>query len=307
VQSRGTLNSEHELHDGALVARYAAGDSYPQERAEAARLVDNCDNCAALAADIRLISARTADLPHYKRPRDFRLTPEQADRLRGSWFDRFMRRFATPGWSIVRPLAAASLAIGLVLVVVGALPIGLTGSAAPANFSAQDNSTQAAGVPVAASTAAALPPQAPAATAPRELDAGGAATSVPGAVAEPEMHGPSALPGPAGNGASAPGTPVAADAYVTGAPLASAAPPKALSSAPAAAKTAEGLVTAPVAAPSATGHLGAVTAQPNAPTAQTASQASLLIPLGLLIAFLALVALGLVWTARRRYSDPLIR
>ena len=118
MQSRGNLSSEHDRHDRLLVARYAAGDAYESEIVEAKDLVDNCDGCAALAADIRLISAKTAELPAATRPRDFRITPEQAEKLRGSWFDRLMRGFSSPGWSVVRPVAAASLAIGMVLIVV---------------------------------------------------------------------------------------------------------------------------------------------------------------------------------------------
>ena len=50
---------------------------------------------------------------------------EQADRLRGSWFERLMRGIAAPGWgTVLRPVAGAAFALGLMLMVVGALPLG---------------------------------------------------------------------------------------------------------------------------------------------------------------------------------------
>ncbi len=53
------------------------------------------------------------------RPRDFRLTPAQAERAGGGFLDRLGRWLSTPRGTVVRPLAAASLAIGIVLVAVG--------------------------------------------------------------------------------------------------------------------------------------------------------------------------------------------
>src|SRR5688572_16142558 len=131
VHSRGTLNSDHRRHDRLLVTRFAAGDSYPSDEAEAQALVAGCSDCAELAADIRLLSMRAHELTAPRRPRDFRISAEQAERLRGNWFERFMRGLAAPGWgTALRPMAGAAMAIGLMLVVIGSLPLG---KAAPAS------------------------------------------------------------------------------------------------------------------------------------------------------------------------------
>ncbi len=143
VHSRGTLNSDHRRHDRLLVTRFAAGDSYPAEKSEAESLVAGCSDCAQLAADIRLLSQRTGELTVPRRPRDFRISAEQAAKLHGSWFDRLMRGLAAPGWgSALRPVAGAAFALGLMLVVVGALPLG---AASPTPES--DRAGSGAGVP----------------------------------------------------------------------------------------------------------------------------------------------------------------
>jgi hypothetical protein len=134
VRSRPNENSDHRRHDRLLITRHAAGDSYPAEQAEAEALVAGCSDCRQLADDIRLLSRTTQDLPAPRRSRDFRISVEQAERLRGTWFERLMRGLASPGWgTALRPMAGAAMAIGLTLAVVGALPLtGTTASQAPA-------------------------------------------------------------------------------------------------------------------------------------------------------------------------------
>lgn len=122
VQSQRTMPSEHLRHDRLLIARYAAGDSYPTEVEEARALIAACTECAALADDIRVVSRAMAQMPVPARPRDFRITAEQADRLRGSWLERVMRRFAGPGLGTLRPVAGVALSIGLVMAVAGTMP-----------------------------------------------------------------------------------------------------------------------------------------------------------------------------------------
>lgn len=136
VHSRGTLNSDHRRHDRLLVTRFAAGDPYPADEAEAEGLIANCPDCAELAADVRLLATRTRDLPAPRRTRDFRISPEQAQNLRGSWLERLMRGIAAPGWgTALRPVAGAAFAIGMTLMVVGGLPLG---TAQPASAPAAD-------------------------------------------------------------------------------------------------------------------------------------------------------------------------
>ena len=122
MHSRRTMHADHRRHDRLLIARFAAADSYPTEIEEARTQIAACSDCAALAEDIRALSRAVAKVSTPARTRDFRLTVEQADKLRGSWFERLMRRFAGPGLGTLRPVAGVALSIGLVMAVAGALP-----------------------------------------------------------------------------------------------------------------------------------------------------------------------------------------
>lgn len=115
---------DHARHDRLLVTRLAADDAFPSEEAEARALIDACHDCAALAADIAAIRSLTAELPAPRRTRDFRLSTEQAEKLRGSGLQRLLRRLAVPGVAQLRPVAGAAMSLGLALAVVGAaLPV----------------------------------------------------------------------------------------------------------------------------------------------------------------------------------------
>lgn len=124
-----SLSAEHRRHDRLLVARFAVGDAGFGQDHEARDLVRRCSECAALAADISAISGTVAKLPVAPRPRDFRLTTEQAAQLRGSGLERWLRTITGSGWATLRPVAAVALSIGLVMSLVGVLPI--LGVAAP--------------------------------------------------------------------------------------------------------------------------------------------------------------------------------
>ncbi len=117
-----SLSAEHRRHDRLLVARFAVGDAGPAEH-EAKELVRRCSECAALAADITTISGSVGKMPTPPRPRDFRLTQDQAGQLRGSRIDRWLRTITGSGWSTVRPVAAVALSVGMVMSVVGFLPV----------------------------------------------------------------------------------------------------------------------------------------------------------------------------------------
>jgi hypothetical protein len=115
--------ADHARHDRVLVSRYGAGDAFAGEIAEAEQLVKHCSHCAQLARDINTLRTAAASLPAPRRTRDFRLTDEQAEKLRGSALQRWFRRLAAPGLAPLRPLAGVAVSIGLVLMVVGvALP-----------------------------------------------------------------------------------------------------------------------------------------------------------------------------------------
>jgi hypothetical protein len=117
------IPAEHARHDRLIVTRFAADDSYPTEIDEARQLVTTCSDCARLADDIGLLMAATAKLPAAQRPRDFRITHEQAESLRGSFLERLLRPLAAPRLAALRPVAGAAMSLGLALVVAGvALP-----------------------------------------------------------------------------------------------------------------------------------------------------------------------------------------
>jgi hypothetical protein len=118
-----STRSDHRKHDRVLVSRFAMADAYPGEIEEAQNLVATCSDCAALAADIRAISASMARLPTPGRTRDFTITAEQAEKLSGNAVSRWLRTLSTPRWATVRPVAGVALSIGLVMAVIGgALP-----------------------------------------------------------------------------------------------------------------------------------------------------------------------------------------
>jgi pyruvate/2-oxoglutarate dehydrogenase complex dihydrolipoamide acyltransferase (E2) component len=132
-----TLNenpaSDHARHDRLLVVRFLENDDElrPAELEQARRLMAACPDCAALAADLKLITDSTISMALPSRPRDFRITAEQAASLQPGGLRRFLRRPAMAfRLELLRPLAGAAVAIGLLLVVAGSLP--MTPTAAPA-------------------------------------------------------------------------------------------------------------------------------------------------------------------------------
>jgi hypothetical protein len=102
------------------VAQLAASDRLgAEQQREAQRLVSTCPACAELAADLRTLAAAVRLEPTPPRRRDFRLDTAQAERLRGSLVDRFVRRLSLPQSRAFGPAAAGALSLGLVFVVAG--------------------------------------------------------------------------------------------------------------------------------------------------------------------------------------------
>jgi len=158
--------ADHQSHERLLLIRLAADDLSSAERPAAEALRAGCPACADLARDVDLISRVTASLPAPSRPRDFRISPEQARTARGTFIGRILERLAAPRLGILQPLGAAAVAIGFVLVVVGmglpsmgggspagAVP-GLLGSAdpSPAMHLTGSDAAPAEGAPDAAAT-----------------------------------------------------------------------------------------------------------------------------------------------------------
>lgn len=258
-----SLSAEHRRHDRLLVARFAAGDAAYGQEHEAQDLIRRCSECAALAADIGAISKSVARLPAPPRPRDFRLTTEQAAQLRGSRLDRWLRALTGSGWATVRPVAAVALSVGLVMSVVGFMPI--LGAATPAPLDTFSGPVSAAGQPTPASS-----------PAERTNDLGPTATKGDAPAPTGELN--VLPPGGAGSVAS-PASGNMDNAYIES----SSSPPDAESN----------------------GRSG----QPEktALAGSSSSTRDLVLLSGLIVTILALAVLALLYAARRRYFDPLLR
>ncbi len=149
---------DHVTHDPELIAAYAAGDAAGPALDEATELVAGCPECAELHRDLRAISTALPELPAPVRPRDFRLTPEQADSLRPAGWRGVLAAFASPRFRLAAPLgaglAAAGLA-GLLLASPGGLLPASSGGAASAGAPAGAQTPAAADERAAAGAAAA--------------------------------------------------------------------------------------------------------------------------------------------------------
>ncbi len=170
----------HATHDLDLIAAHAAGDVTGRELEAAGALVAGCAECARLHGDLLSISAALGELPAPARPRDFRLTTEQAAALRPGGWRAWLATLAGPRFSFAAPLGTALTTLGLV----GLLVAG-------PGFS----------LPTSGSTALA-PDEAPAAApnvAGPELLAGagsGVASAAPSAAASAEQGAPAATKAP---------------------------------------------------------------------------------------------------------------
>jgi hypothetical protein len=156
-----------------MVTRFAADDAHPTEIDEARALVENCSQCAELARDIDHLIEATASLPVPRRPRDFRISADEAEALRGSWLERLLRRLAAPSLAPLRPVAGLALSLGIVLVVAGAT---LPGPSAGDTLRLMDYNS---GAPAAEATprfAPEMPDVAPAPGSEQEPARGGAAS-----------------------------------------------------------------------------------------------------------------------------------
>ena len=104
---------DHRNHDPLVIAAYAAGDADGADLEQARDLVAACDDCAALHHDLRAISAALPATPAPVRPRDFRLTPEQAAQLRPAGWRRFLAPLAGPRFAFAAPLGGSLAALGI--------------------------------------------------------------------------------------------------------------------------------------------------------------------------------------------------
>jgi hypothetical protein len=178
----------HDTHDLELVAAYAAGDASGEALARATTLVAGCAQCAALHHDLRAIAAAMPELPAPVRPRDFRLSPEQAASLRPAGLRGFLSTLAGPRFSFATPLGSGLAALGIVGVLVASGGLGAGGAtsgqpaAAPDAAVTQPQAEAPAETTAAANGAAnAAPSEAPASVGIEQYDPTADASAAPSA------------------------------------------------------------------------------------------------------------------------------
>jgi len=167
-----TAAPAHERHDAELIAALAAREpDLPARDLVAAReLVEQCADCRDLLADLLALQVALPATPTPARPRDFTLTVADAQRLRGSGWRRILGFFGSSRDAFSRPLAVGFTTIGVVALLVTALPsIPLGGAGGAAVLSTVGNAipegaggAAPAAAPSAAASAAAAMSAAPA-------------------------------------------------------------------------------------------------------------------------------------------------
>lgn len=192
-----TIHDAAPDHDETLIVRLAAEDLHGREADAARARVAECPTCAELLSDIRAIMVATAALPAPRRSRDFRLTETEAARLRRTGWRRVVGLFNGPSFAFTRPLATGLATLGIVGLLLSALPggFGLSGAAT--------DSTAGGAVAGAGGSVGAPAPLAPGASdrggAPSSGVAAAGPTQIPGAAAAPNpASSPVATAGPAG-------------------------------------------------------------------------------------------------------------
>src|SRR5215207_3686560 len=115
-------SSDHARHDLLAVAALSDRDATGEEAVRAQAQVDACAECATLHAELVSLATATRQLPDIERPRDFRLRPEDAQRLRPNRFRRLFGPFGTARDGFSRPLAVGLTTLGLAGLMLGILP-----------------------------------------------------------------------------------------------------------------------------------------------------------------------------------------
>ena len=134
----------HAGHDRLLLVAGLDPDASAAEQARRKQQLESCAECRSLVAELALISAAVSnDLPRPARPRDFRLTVQQADRLRGSPLSRLLDRLAAPRFGSLQPLAGMAMVVGAALIVLSSTNWGFasSGAASPAYNANEDRVT----------------------------------------------------------------------------------------------------------------------------------------------------------------------
>jgi hypothetical protein len=147
----------HATHDPILVAALTDRSPTATDRAAAEALVAGCSLCAQLHADLVAIGAAARAMPTPERPRDFVLTPADAERLRPTGWRRFVTAFGTARDGFSRPLAVGLTTLGLAGLLVTTVPSLLPASSATSGgpSAAEDSSGAISSLPAALAGAAA--------------------------------------------------------------------------------------------------------------------------------------------------------
>ena len=117
--------ARHATHDRELVAALIDRELTGSERERARALVDACTACATLHDDLRTLAVAARDLPVPARPRDFMLSPADAERLRPTLIRRLLGAIGTSRDAVSRPLAMGLTTLGLAGLLVATVPSAL--------------------------------------------------------------------------------------------------------------------------------------------------------------------------------------
>jgi hypothetical protein len=188
----------------ALIVALDADDIAGADRVRAEALAASCAGCSSLLADLALIRAALPVLAAPPRRRDYRLTEEDAARLRPAGLRHRVLDWLAAPRSSVRPLATGLATLGVVgLLVAAGLP-GLGGAGSSATMlTTSAPAEEAAPVPGGAPELGATMAPVPAATAAPNVQA--PAYAGPTAAPDDAALAGEASPGPSGERSSATG------------------------------------------------------------------------------------------------------
>lgn len=153
--------TDHAEHDLAIVAALAtrAADLDETETTAARAQVGSCTACTDALADFVALQTALPTTATPRRPRDFRLTRADAERLHRSGWRRVLGYFGSPRDGFSRPLAIGLTTLGLAGVLLASIPsatfMGASGGAASTKEVAPIE--QAAPAPAASAPAASAP------------------------------------------------------------------------------------------------------------------------------------------------------
>ena len=121
--------SRHAAHDRLLIANLVDRSVSDSERTRGEEQLAACRDCTLLHADLVALSAATRALPVPARPRDFSLTPADAQRVRVHGWRRMLAAIGSTRDVFSRPLALGLTTLGVAGLLVATIPSALSGQA----------------------------------------------------------------------------------------------------------------------------------------------------------------------------------